>query len=88
MAESLSFIDKIIEKASQNAVLMRAKYLSLVKRQIKSSESKNCVMNVKCSCEENNFNVLVSEEDVSRVYDRFAKKCINCGQPIKITFKF
>ena len=37
---------------------------------------------------ENNFNVLVTEEDIDRVYDKFAKKCTTCGQPIKITFKF
>ncbi|MCL4428981.1 MAG: hypothetical protein M1276_08365 [Deltaproteobacteria bacterium] len=86
--ESSSFFDRLVENASQNAVLMRAKFLNILKKQMKSASSKNCIMNVKCGCNENNFNVLVTEGDIEKVYDRFAKKCPSCGEAIKITFKF
>ena len=45
-------------------------------------------MNVKCNCDENNFDVLVTKEDIERIYDRFAKKCPSCREAIKITFNF
>ena len=83
-----AFFDNLVKSASQNAVLMRLKFLNIIKRQIKSYPSKRCVMNVKCNCDENNFDVLVTEEDIGRVYDRFAKKCPSCGENIKITFNF
>ena len=83
-----SFIDRIVEKASQNAVLMRAIYLNILKKQMQSTPSKKCVMTVKCGCEENDFDVLVTERDIERVYNRFAKKCPTCEELIKITFKF
>ena len=86
--ENPAFFDNLVKSASQNAVLMRLKFLNIIKRQIKSYPSKRCVMNVKCKCDENNFDVLVTEEDIERVYDRFAKKCPSCGEAIKITFNF
>jgi hypothetical protein len=86
--ENQSFFENLVKNASQNAVLMRSKFLNIVKRQIKSTQSKSCVMNVKCACDENNFNVLVTEEDIGKVYDRFAKKCPACGEFIKINFNF
>ena len=86
--ENPAFFDNLVKSASQNAVLMRLKFLNIIKRQIKSYPSKRCVMNVKCNCDENNFDVLVTEEDIGRVYDRFAKKCPSCGETIKINFNF
>jgi hypothetical protein len=86
--ENQTFFDNLVKSASQNAVLMRSRFLNVIKRQIKFSPSKHCVMNVKCGCDENNFDVLVTEEDIGRVYDRFAKKCPACGENIKITFNF
>ena len=86
--ENPAFFDNLVKSASQNAVLMRLKFLNIIKKQIKSYPSKRCVMNVKCNCDENNFDVLVTEEDIGRVYDRFAKKCPSCGETIKINFNF
>ncbi len=86
--ENSAFFEKLVKSASQNAVLMRSKFLNIIKRQIKASAAKGCVMNVKCKCDENNFNVLVTEEDIERVYGRFAKKCPTCGENIKIDFNF
>ncbi|MCL4427901.1 MAG: hypothetical protein M1276_02740 [Deltaproteobacteria bacterium] len=88
--ENPAFFDNLVKSASQNAVLMRSKFLNIIKRQIKFSPSKRCVMKVKCGCDENNFDVLVTEEDIGRVSDndRFAKKCPACGENIKINFKF
>ena len=86
--ENPAFFDNLVKNASQNAVLMRSKFLNLIKKQIKSSTSKSCVMNIKCDCDENNFNVLVTDEDIERVYDKFAKKCPTCGKTIKINFIF
>jgi hypothetical protein len=86
--ENEAFFNNIVESASQNAVLMRSRFLNIIRKQIKSSPSKRCVMNVKCGCNENNFDVLVTEEDIARVYDRFAKKCPVCGEIIKINFNF
>ena len=86
--ENPAFFDNLVKSASHNAVLMRLKFLNIIKRQIKSYSSKRCVMNVKCNCDENNFDVLVTEEDIGRVYDRFAKKCPSCGETIKINFNF
>ncbi len=86
--ESNDFFDNLVKNASQNVVLMRSRFLNIIKKQIKSSNSKRCVMNVKCGCNENNFDVLVTEEDVERVYDRFAKRCPACGENIKINFDF
>ena len=86
--ENPAFFDNLVKSASQNAVLMRLKFLNIIKKQIKSYPSKRCVMNVKCNCDENNFDVLVTEEDIGRVYDRFANKCPSCGEIIKINFNF
>ena len=86
--ETQAFFENLVKSASNNAVLMRSKFLNIIKRQIKFSPSKRCVMNVKCGCDENNFDVLVTEEDIGRVYDRFAKKCPACGENIKINFNF
>jgi len=58
--ENQTFFDNLVKSASQNAVLMRSRFLSVIKRQIKFSPSKRCVMNVKCGCDENNFDVLVT----------------------------
>ena len=86
--ENEEFFNNIFKSASQNAVLMRSRFLNIIRKQIKSSPSKRCVMNVKCGCNENNFDVLVTEADIGRVYDRFAKKCPVCGGLIKINFNF
>jgi acetyl-CoA carboxylase beta subunit len=86
--KSDSFLERVLEKASQNAVLVRSKYMNLIKRRISSSNNKEAVMNLKCSCSEYDMNVLVTDSDVERVYDRFVKKCPNCGDNVKITFKF
>ncbi len=59
--ENPAFFDNLVKSASQNAVLMRSKFLNIIKRQIKFCPSKRCVMNVKCKCDENNFDVLVTE---------------------------
>ncbi|MHB1660724.1 MAG: hypothetical protein ACYCSQ_09480 [bacterium] len=86
--KSDSFLERILEKASQNAVLVRSKYMNLIKRRISSSNTKEAVMNLKCACNEYDMNVLVTESDVERIYERFVKKCPNCGETIKIIFKF
>ncbi|MHB8232169.1 MAG: hypothetical protein ACYDDB_04640 [bacterium] len=86
--KSDSFLEKVLEKASQNAVLVRSKYMNIIKNRISSSNTKDAVMNLKCACNEYDMNVLVTESDVEKVYDKFTKKCPNCGDTIKIAFKF
>ncbi|MCL4321216.1 MAG: hypothetical protein M0016_07630 [Deltaproteobacteria bacterium] len=83
-----SFLEKVLEKASQSAVLARSKYMNIIKRDIASSTRKEAVMNLKCGCDEYDMNVLVTERDVEKIYEKFVKKCIKCNQPIKISFKF
>ena len=82
------FIEKVLEKASQNAVIVRSKYMNIIKREIASTGRKEAVMNLKCGCDEYDMNVLVTEKDVEKIYERFVKKCTKCNQPIKISFKF
>ncbi|MFW0884311.1 hypothetical protein ACMCNP_04535 [Candidatus Acidulodesulfobacterium sp. H_13] len=86
--KSNSFFEEVLRKASLNAIAVRSKYMNLIKNRISSSHSKNAIMNLKCKCNEYDMNVLVTESDVGKIYERFVKKCINCDEIIKITFKF
>ena len=50
---------------------------------------KICAINIECGCGETNFDVLMTHNaDFGRIYDRFEKKCVFCGQDIRVEFNF
>ena len=50
---------------------------------------KICAINIECGCGETNFDVLITHNaDFGRIYDRFEKKCVFCGQDIRVEFNF
>ncbi len=50
---------------------------------------KICAINIECGCGETNFDVFITHNaDFGRIYDRFEKKCVFCGQDIRVEFNF
>ena len=50
---------------------------------------KICAINIECGCGETNFDVFITHSaDFGRIYDRFEKKCVFCGQDIRVEFNF
>lgn len=50
---------------------------------------KICAIKIECGCERTNFNILITHDaDFGRIYDRLEKKCIFCGQDIRVEFNF
>ena len=69
MKKPESFIEKALEKASQNAVIVRSKYMNIIKRDIASSGRKEAVMNLKCGCDEYDMNVLLTYSSCLKAED-------------------
>ena len=50
---------------------------------------KICAISVECGCEKTNFDIIITHNaDFGRIYDRFEKKCVFCGQDIRVEFDF
>ena len=50
---------------------------------------KICEIGVECGCGKTNFDVIITHNaDFGRIYDRFEKKCVFCGQDIRVEFNF
>ncbi|MCL4546435.1 MAG: hypothetical protein M1576_01675 [Deltaproteobacteria bacterium] len=81
-----SQIERIMKKISNNAILIKNKYLGMIKNKINKSPKGEAVMDMSCGCGDSSFSVIVTEKDIEKIYAKFDKKCSFCNDFIKIKF--
>jgi hypothetical protein len=84
--DASSQIDRIMRKITDNAIIVKNRYLNMIKNKIYKSPKKEAIMGISCACGEYSFSVIVTEKDIEKVYNKFDKKCTLCNDFIKIKF--
>jgi len=81
-----SQIERIMKKITDNSIIIKNRYLNMIKNKINKSQKKNAIMDMSCGCGDSSFSVIVTEKDIEKIYNKFDKKCPICGDFIKIKF--
>ncbi|MHB1679503.1 MAG: hypothetical protein ACYCTB_03200 [bacterium] len=81
-----SQIERMMKKISNNAILIKNRYLNMIKNKMNKYPKKEAIMDMSCVCGDSSFSVIVTEKDIEKIYTKFDKKCPLCNDFIKIKF--